>query len=130
MKRTFKASAIISGLIERNSPQARKSGRQATFSSDILYETLLKLRSRSPVDANHPRRSVARARGLWSHRRKCLPVTETVLITSFAIASHPLATPLMLEVGRIPVAGAAQDRLLAEAAAELMENSGLANIET
>jgi ATP-dependent Lhr-like helicase len=36
----------------------------------------------------------------------------------------------MLEVGRIPVAGAAQDRLLAEAAAELMENSGLANIET
>ena len=40
MKRTFRASATIAGLIERNSPQARKSGRQATFSSDILYDTL------------------------------------------------------------------------------------------
>ncbi|MEM6479996.1 MAG: ligase-associated DNA damage response DEXH box helicase, partial [Pseudomonadota bacterium] len=42
MKRTFKASANIAGLIERNTPQSRKSGRQATFSSDILYDTLLK----------------------------------------------------------------------------------------
>ncbi len=42
MKRTFRASATIAGLIERNSPSARKSGRQATFSSDILYDTLYK----------------------------------------------------------------------------------------
>ncbi len=42
MKRTFRASATIAGLITRNSPQARKSGRQATFSSDILYDTLVK----------------------------------------------------------------------------------------
>ena len=31
MKRTFRASATIAGLIERNTPSARKSGRQATF---------------------------------------------------------------------------------------------------
>ena len=42
MKRTFRASATIAGLIQRNTPQARKSGRQATFSSDILYDTLAK----------------------------------------------------------------------------------------
>ena len=30
------------GLIQRNLPGARKSGRQATFSSDILYDTLLR----------------------------------------------------------------------------------------
>ncbi|HBR37818.1 MAG TPA: hypothetical protein DD939_11045, partial [Sulfitobacter pontiacus] len=42
MKRTFRAAATIAGLIERNTPQARKSGRQATFSSDILYDTLQK----------------------------------------------------------------------------------------
>ncbi|MFT7135669.1 MAG: ATP-dependent Lhr-like helicase, partial [Akkermansiaceae bacterium] len=42
MKRTFRASATIAGLIERNTPQSRKSGRQATFSSDILYDTLAK----------------------------------------------------------------------------------------
>ena len=42
MKRTFRSSATIAGLIQRNLPQARKSGRQATFSSDILYDTLSK----------------------------------------------------------------------------------------
>ncbi|MFV2035414.1 MAG: helicase-related protein, partial [Halocynthiibacter sp.] len=42
MKRCFKGVATIAGLIERNSPGARKSGRQATFSSDILYDMLLK----------------------------------------------------------------------------------------
>ena len=42
MKRTFRASATIAGLIERNTGGQRKSGRQATFSSDILYDTLLK----------------------------------------------------------------------------------------
>ena len=43
MKRTFKASATIAMMLERNTRQsARKSGRQATFSSDILYDTLLR----------------------------------------------------------------------------------------
>ncbi|MGB8621766.1 MAG: ligase-associated DNA damage response DEXH box helicase, partial [Paracoccaceae bacterium] len=40
MKRTFRSAAVIAGLIERNSPGRRKTGRQATFSSDILYDTL------------------------------------------------------------------------------------------
>ena len=38
----------------------------------------------------------------------------------------PLAAPLFLEVGRVPVAGAAQDRLLEEAAAALMDAAGVA----
>ncbi|MEM9581246.1 MAG: ligase-associated DNA damage response DEXH box helicase, partial [Pseudomonadota bacterium] len=42
IKRTFRASATIAGLIERNTPGQRKNGRQATFSSDILYDTLHK----------------------------------------------------------------------------------------
>ena len=42
MKRTFRSAATIAGLIERNTRGGRKSGRQATFSSDILYDTLLK----------------------------------------------------------------------------------------
>ncbi|HGG05164.1 MAG TPA: ligase-associated DNA damage response DEXH box helicase, partial [Aliiroseovarius sp.] len=40
MKRGFRAIATIAGLIERNYPGKRSSGRQATFSSDILYDTL------------------------------------------------------------------------------------------
>ena len=42
MKRTFRASATIAGLIERRVGGQRKTGRQATMSSDILYDTLLK----------------------------------------------------------------------------------------
>ena len=42
MKRTFRAVATISGLLQRNLPGQRKSGKQATFSSDILYDTLRK----------------------------------------------------------------------------------------
>ena len=40
MKRTFRNAASIAGLIEKNLPGLRKTGRQATFSSDILYDTL------------------------------------------------------------------------------------------
>ena len=40
MKRTFRNVATVAGLIEKNLPGLRKTGRQATFSSDILYDTL------------------------------------------------------------------------------------------
>ena len=41
----------------------------------------------------------------------------------------PLAAPLFLEVGRVPVAGDADERLLAEEAQRLMDESGLAQID-
>ena len=40
----------------------------------------------------------------------------------------PLAAPLFLEMGRVPVKGEAEERLLAQEAARLMEQSGLAGI--
>lgn len=40
MKSTIRTAATNAGQIERNLPSKRKSGRQATFSSDILYDTL------------------------------------------------------------------------------------------
>ena len=41
MKRAFKGCAIIAGLIERRFPGDRqKSGRQITFSTDLIYDTL------------------------------------------------------------------------------------------
>ena len=127
MKRTFRASATIAGLIERNSPQARKSGRQATFSSDILYDTLQKYDPdhlmmqitreealRGLVDFGRIEEMVARVKGRIDHLR-LKRVT-------------PLAAPLFLEMGRVPVKGDAEERLLAEEAARLMEASGLAQI--
>ncbi|HWU14268.1 MAG TPA: DEAD/DEAH box helicase, partial [Caulobacter sp.] len=40
MKRAFKACALISGLIERRHPGQEKSGRQVTFSTDLIYDVL------------------------------------------------------------------------------------------
>jgi len=41
MKRAFKGCAIVAGLIERRFPgQQQKSGRQITFSTDLIYDTL------------------------------------------------------------------------------------------
>jgi ATP-dependent Lhr-like helicase len=40
MKASFKACALISGLIERRFPGAEKSSRQVTFSTDLVYDVL------------------------------------------------------------------------------------------
>ncbi len=127
MKRTFRASATIAGLIERNTPSARKSGRQATFSSDILYDTLQRYEPdhlmlditreearRGLVDFGRIEEMLERVGGRIDHRKLS--------------RVSPLSAPLMLEMGRVPVKGEAEERLLAEEAARLMETSGLAQI--
>lgn len=124
MKRTFRAAATIAGLIDRNTPGQRKTGRQAMFSSDILYDTLLK------YDPNHVLMQITQEearRGLVDFGR-----IEEMLARTAGRVDHcrlgrisPLAAPMMLEHGRVPVGGAAEDRLLAEAAEALMTEAGL-----
>lgn len=124
MKRTFRATAIISGLIDRQTAGHRKSGRQATFSSDILYDTLHK------YDPDHLLMQITREearRGLVDYGR-----VENMIARTQGRIDHvhldrlsPLCAPLFLEMGRVPVKGEAQDRLMASAAAELLETAGL-----
>jgi ATP-dependent Lhr-like helicase len=40
LRRAFREVAVISGLIERQVPGTRKSGRQVTFSTDLIYDVL------------------------------------------------------------------------------------------
>ena len=125
MKRTFRVAAHIAGLIQRNAPQARKTGRQATFSSDILYDTLMK------YDPDHLLLDITREeamRGLVDFGRieEMLDrVGDRIDWTPLERVS-PLAAPLFLEVGKVPVEGAAQERLVAEEAERLMSEAGLA----
>ncbi|WP_424178878.1 ligase-associated DNA damage response DEXH box helicase [Yoonia sp. TsM2_T14_4] len=124
MKRTFRGAATIAGLIERNLPQARKSGRQATFSSDILYDTLAK------YDPDHLMLQITREealRGLVDFGR-----IEEMLARTAGHVDHvalervtPLAMPLFLEQGRIALAGAGRERLMEDEAAALMAKIGL-----
>jgi ATP-dependent helicase Lhr and Lhr-like helicase len=125
MKKTFRGAATIAGLIERNLPQARKSGRQATFSSDILYDTL------SKYDPDHLMLRITREealRGLVDFGRIEEMLTRTAGRIDHLILDRvtPLSLPMFLERGRVAVAGAAQDRILEEEAARLMEQAGVA----
>jgi ATP-dependent Lhr-like helicase len=125
MKRTFKASAIIAGLIDRNQPGGRrKNGRQATFSTDILYDTLRK------YDTGHVMLDITRAeamRGLVDFGRieGMLARVEGRIDHARLARVSPLAAPLFLEPGRVPIAGAADQRLLEDEAARLMSAAGL-----
>ena len=40
MKRTFRQCAVIAGLIERRFPGQKKTGRQVTISTDLVYDVL------------------------------------------------------------------------------------------
>jgi len=124
MKRTFRASATIAGLIERNTPSARKTGRQATFSSDILYDTLVK------YDPDHLMLDITRQeamRGLVDFGRieeLATRIGDRIDLIALDRVT-PLAAPLLLEVGRVPIKGLAEEKLLADEAARLMNTAGL-----
>ncbi len=127
MKRAFRTAATIAGLIERNSPGQRKSGRQTSFSSDILYDTLRK------YDPNHLLLDITREealRGLVDFGR----IEEMMARVGPRIDLKrlpritPLAAPLLLEVGKIPIKGAGIERLMAAEAEALMQTSGLAGL--
>ena len=125
MKRSFRATATIAGLITRNLPGRQKTGRQATFSSDILYDTLRK------YDPDHLMLRITRdeaMQGLIGFAR-----IEEMLARTRARVDHvvldrvpPFAAPLFLEVGKVPVEGAGAEALLAAEAETLMQAAGLA----
>ncbi|MES2843519.1 MAG: ligase-associated DNA damage response DEXH box helicase [Pseudomonadota bacterium] len=125
MKRTFRNTAIIAGLIEPSHQGRRKTGRQATFSSDILYDTLRK------YDPGHLLLDITRQealRGLVDFGRvedmlrRVAGRIDAVRLTRVT----PLAAPLFLEPSRVPVEGAGRERLMQDAADRLMQAAGLA----
>ena len=125
MKRTFRNAATVAGLIERNMPGLRKTGRQATFSSDILYDTLRK------YDPGHLLLRITRdeaGRGLVDFGRIEEMLARIAGRIDVVRAPHvtPLAAPLFLEMGRVPISGGkAEARLVSEAAAALLAEAGL-----
>jgi len=128
MKRTFRASATIAGLIERQLGGQRKSGRQATMSSDILYDTLLK------YDPDHLLMQITREeamRGLvdFDRIREMCDRVGTRIDHIRLNRITPLAAPLFLEHGRVPIRGSAEERLLAEEVTRLLDESGLAQVD-
>ncbi len=122
MKRSFRACAIIAGLIERRHPGQRKSGRQVTVSTDLVYDVL---RTHEP---GHILLRAARedaATGLLDLKRLALMLSRIRGRIRHKGLEHvsPLAVSIILEIGREAVPGEARDEMLAEAEAALMQEA-------
>ena len=123
MKRSFRGVAVIAGLVERSIPGRRKTGRQMTFSTDIIFDTLKK------YDPDHLLMRATREeakRGLidFSRIEEMLARIEGRIEHVHAPHVTPFAAPLLLEVGTVPIKGKAQERLIAEEAEEWLRMTG------
>jgi len=112
-KRTFRNCAVIAGLIERRAPGKEKTGRQVTFSTDLIYDVLREhepdhiLLRATYQDAATGLLDVARL-GDMLHRVKGRIVSRKLDRVS------PLAVPALLEIAKEMVAGEAHDEILRE----------------
>jgi ATP-dependent helicase Lhr and Lhr-like helicase len=119
MKRTFRNCALISGLIERRQPGAEKTGRQVTFSTDLIYDVLrrhqpdhLLLRTARAdaaaglLDVGRLGQLLSRIQGHIRHQ----PLTR----------ASPFSVPVLVQIGRERVSGDAAEMILDESAEALI----------
>lgn len=115
MKRTFRNVALISGLIEKRHPGKEKSGRQVTVSSDLIYDVLNEhepdhiLLQAAWVDASTGLLDIERLGAMLKRVKNHLRHKALERIS-------PLAVPVMLQIGKEPVFGSADEMILAEVA--------------
>jgi ATP-dependent Lhr-like helicase len=124
MKRTFGDCAVIAGMIERRMPgQAAKTGRQVTFSADLIYDVL---RQYEPDHLLLQAAFADAGEGYLDLRRlgALLRRVEGKLVHRDLDHVSPFAAPVMLEVGRVPIQGAAEEAILEDAAALIREAMG------
>jgi ATP-dependent helicase Lhr and Lhr-like helicase len=115
LRRAFREVAVISGLIERQHPGKRKSGKQVTFSTDLIYDVLRKhepdhlLIQAAWADARTRMTDLARVADVLDRAGREVDHVRLDRVS-------PLAVPVLVMVGRerLP-AGAADDELLLEA---------------
>jgi ATP-dependent Lhr-like helicase len=121
-KRTFRNCAIIAGLIERRAPGQEKTGRQVTFSSDLIYDVLrehepdhLLLRA-TYADAAAGLLDVARLSDMLKR------VKGNIVLRKLDRVS-PLAVPALLEISKEMVAGEAGEDILRETEESLVQDA-------
>ena len=118
LKRAFREVAVIGGLVERQHSGKRKTGRQVTFSTDLIYDVLRKyepthlLMQAAWADARARMTDVGRLAGLLDRAAETMVHVDLPRVT-------PLAVPVLTLIGRERVAtgGSGEDALLVEAEA-------------
>ncbi len=119
LKRSFRTCAVIAGLIEKRHPGKEKSGRQVTVSADLIYDVL---RSHEPDHILMQATRQDAAAGLLDIARLAdmLERIKGHILHKRLDHISPLAVPVMLEIGKEPVAGDAQEHVLSMAADDLI----------
>lgn len=119
MKRTFRDCAVIAGLIERRHPGQTKTGRQVTFSADLIYDVL---KEHEPDHLLMKAAWADAARGYLDLARLQALLTRVKGRIRHAALSQvsPLAVPVMLEINKEMVAGEGQEAMLKEASDALI----------
>ena len=118
LRRAFREVAVISGLIERQQPGNRKTGRQVSFSTDLIYDVL----RRYEPDHLLIEAAWADARARMTDVDRVGDVLDRVAAGGVDLVRldrvSPLAVPVLVMIGRESLpAGAADDALLFEAEA-------------
>jgi len=122
MKRTFANCAVIAGLVDRRHSGLEKSGRQVSFSADLIYDVLREhephhvLMRAAWADAAGGFLDIARLSGLLARVKGRLRHARLDRVS-------PLAVPVMLEINKTSIHGEAQEAMLKEASAALISEA-------
>ncbi|WP_269845197.1 ligase-associated DNA damage response DEXH box helicase [Allosphingosinicella deserti] len=115
LKRAFREVAVIGGLVERHHPGKRKSGKQVTFSTDLIYDVLRR------YEPDH-----LLLRAAWEDARtrltdvgrlaRLLDRAQGTMVHVDLDRVSPMAVPVLVIVGREATStGHSEDSLLIEA---------------
>jgi ATP-dependent Lhr-like helicase len=121
-KRTFRNCAIIAGLIQRRFPGAEKSGKQVTFSSDLIYDVLRQhepdhvLLRATYADAGTGLLDIARLGDMLARIKGRIVARRLDRVS-------PLAVPALLEIDKQMVAGAVDEDILRESEDALIRDA-------
>ena len=126
LKTAFREVAVIGGLVERHHPGKKKSGRQVSFSTDLIYDVLRRYEPQHLLlraawdDARRRMTELGRLVRLVDRASATMLHVETGRIT-------PMAVPLMVIVGResLPPGAEADEVLLTQAEALAAEAMSL-----
>jgi len=115
LKRAFREVAVIGGLVERQHPGKRKTGKQVTFSTDLIYDVL----RRYEPDHLLLKAAWADARAKMTDVGRLADLLDRAAGTMLHVALDrvsPLAVPVLVMIGRESVPqGLADDAILIEA---------------
>ena len=114
LKRLFRDVALISGLVEKRIPGIEKTGKQVLFSTDLIYEVLIK------YDSKHVLLEAVKEDAMdglidGSRLRETLHQLRENILVKYLDQISPLSLPIILDVTKESIGHSiGKDDILAE----------------